>query len=144
MALTDSLIDVTTYIEQKLEANKATLGLQDVFLGDQDRIPRTPTACVEPGGKTQSLDGAPRRVAIFMEVYVILYHTEVRDVQQNVKEATQLAEATADVIHQDDDLGGSVIHNYVTDSQPGYVSRGRVLMRATRITVQAQSKVQLP
>lgn len=144
MALTDSINEVTQYVKQKLEDHKDTLGLEDVFLGDQDRIPRTPAACVEPGNKTRELAGAPRRTAVFMEVYTLLYHTDVRDVQENVKAANKLAEDAEALLHQDSDLGGLAIHCYVTEMQPGYVSRGRVLMRATRITLQVQSKVMLP
>lgn len=144
MPLTDSLKVVAEYLETLLETNKGSLGLQDIYYGDQSRIPRTPTACIDPGEKQQNLNGAPRRVEINFTIYILLYHNPVKGVETLTKESDNISEAIENRIHLNPTLGGNVIHSLVTRIEYGYQTRGNTLYRVSRLTVEARSQEQLP
>jgi hypothetical protein len=141
---TDSLVTVADVLVAKLEASADSLGLTDVFFGDQDLIPRSPAACVEPGDKTRDLQGATRRTENVFTIYILVYHSEVRSPQSNRKDADTLAEAIESLIHSDATLGGLVRHCYVTQVQSGYARKQNALMRSSRITFEARNMTQLP
>lgn len=141
--LTAKVSVVATKVHDLLEENKVSLGLQDIYYGDQDKIPRQP-ACVEAGSKGQELNGAPRRTAVTMEVFVIVYHEKVADNEENQRKAELLAEAVEDLLHQDSALDGLVIHSMVTSNEPGYVVRGGAQVKASRLTFQCTSQTMLP
>ena len=130
------------------EANQAELGLADVWYGDQQQIPRTPTLCVVPDGKRRELQGSPRRVENTLRCYLLLYHSKIQDIQKNNEEVDQLAESLEKLVHADPTLGGLVIHSLVTDIDAGEVTRlvdtRRTMYRAARLTVEGISKTALP
>lgn len=142
--LTDSLLTVSKYIETMLTTNQGPLGLQDVFFGDQTRIPRTPAACVEPGDKNRTLNGIPRRTQVDFTIYIILYLYRVKDAEAVREESDLVAEAIETLIHTDARLGGHVIDSIVTSVESGYQQKGNSLFRASRLTIGARSQVQLP
>jgi hypothetical protein len=144
MPLTDSLKVFSEFLETLLETNKGTLGLADVYYGDQSRIPRTPTACIDPGEKFQELNGAPRRVMITFTTYILLYHNPVKGVETLTKESDGIAEAIENRIHLDVDMGGIVIDSLVRRIEYGYQTRGNTLYRVSRLTVEGRSQEQLP
>ena len=142
--LTGSLVDIATYLHDLVVANQATLGLADVFWGDQDRIPRTPAVAIEPDSKSRMLDGAPRRTLVEARVVLLVYHAKVQDIQVTRKQADQFAEAVETLIHTDKNLGGLVIHGMVTDLESGYAYKSGTLFRTARLIYTATSKVSLP
>jgi hypothetical protein len=145
MPLTDSLVVVTQVLFDKFTSLRDTLELTDVFYGDQTRIPRSPCLCVESGTKTRELQGAMRRTTNVFQVYLILYHSEVRDSQTNRKEVDVLAEQVEALVHADPTLGGIVTHSYCTSLTPGYVPKASgTLFKAARITVEATTTTNLP
>jgi hypothetical protein len=151
MPLTDSLKVFSEYLESLLNTNGGPLGLATqpdgtpaVYYGDQSRIPVTPTACVDPGEKRQTLNGAPRRVEINFTTYILLYHNPVKGVETLTKESDAIAEAIEDVIHTDAQMGGIVVHSLVSVIEYGYQTRGNTLYRVSRLTVEGRSQVQLP
>jgi hypothetical protein len=141
---TGSLVDVTDYIYDLLTANKTGLGVQDVWYGDQKKLPKTPALCVEPGTKERQLVGAPRQAQVILKVYVIAYSTSVRDEQVNRLEADEIAEGVENLLHSDAQMGGLVVHSMVTAFESGYVVRGAGLVRACRVTFSMLSKTLLP
>lgn len=138
------MLNLTQYLFDKFVEAKDDLGANDVFFGDQDRIPRANTICVEPDEKQQELNGVPRRIAVDVRIYVLVYHNEVRSGQANLADSLSLAEAVEDLVHQDPQLGGLCIHSMVEASKAGYARKQNGLMRATRITLKISSQVQLP
>lgn len=144
MTLTDRTDVITEAVFDKLVVNKSALGLQDVWYGDQDRMPRTPACAVEPGPKARQHNGTPRRFLVEIDVYVMLYVEKIQDTQENEREMVRLAEETEEVLHSDARLGGLVVHSFVLTSEPGYVTRGGTLLRATRLTFRTTSQKQLP
>lgn len=127
-----------------LETNKIKLGLEDVWVGDQERLPRTPCAAVEPGPKTRTYNGVPRRFEVMLEAYILVYVERIQDTQQNVRQSLALAEEIEAVLHEDETVGGLVISSYVSDSTPGYVNRSGTLLSVVRLTFQARSQRRLP
>lgn len=121
-----------------------------VFYGDQDRLPTTPTVCVETGNTARPLAGAPQAVQATHTCYILVYFGSVQSEQDNKLEAEQCSERI--VAYLDDnlqlkDLAGldpKVIHGWCTEIDPGYaVKNDRTLTHAVRITWQGISKYQL-
>jgi hypothetical protein len=135
-------------VHDRLEAAKVTLGIVDVYYGDQQRIPRTPAVCVEPGGKTRELNGLPRRTAIRLTVYLIIYHYQLTGPEAIRENNDELAEDIEDFLHLDAQfrVGGdmTVISSLVTAVESGYQQNRNSLFRASRLTLEADSQEQLP
>jgi hypothetical protein len=140
---TDSVEVITQYIVDLLEANKVALGLTDVWYGDQQLVPRTPSCAVEAGPKNRALAAMPRVTQNSFIVYVLVYVAKIQDVQSTHKTAIQMAEAIEEVLHGDPTMGDNVIHGYCTSIEPGYAVRGGTLMRASRITWEGLTKLRI-
>jgi hypothetical protein len=144
-SLTDKLSDLTTYFIALLEAAKTDLGILDVFYNDQDRIPRNPAVCVEPGSLTRELRGLPRMGRVELTITFIIYHNMVMDKQDAEMTNTLLAEAVELAVNQDPKLGGLVIDGMVTRVEHGYMAKNRgSVYRASLLTYVATSQVMLP
>jgi hypothetical protein len=144
MTLTASLTEVCKYIENQLRINQSLLGLEEVYYGDQAKIPVTPVACVEPGEKRSSYKGAQRMTRVEIEGYVLVYHSAVTSPQDNRETADKLAEDIAAIINSHAQLEGLVINNMVTNIESGYADRGSTTMRSSRITFVALTQELLP
>lgn len=140
----DSYEDMAKFLETLLNNNKVTLGLASVFYGDQNNIPHTPTACIDPGGKRRELEGAPRRTKTTLYNYIIVYHNKLVDVSTLQDDADNRAEAIEALIHQDPYMSDSVVHSMVTSIDSGYLERRNAIYRASRLTVEASVWKQLP
>lgn len=142
--LTVTLSSVAEYLVNKFEEQKGPLELEDVYYGDQQKIPRYVSLCVQPDTHDFELAGAPRRVLSVPTIMVMVYHGQLQSVQANLLECDQHAYRIAEAINTDDDLGGMIIHGYVTKVESGSVQRGSSPVRATRLTYQATAKELLP
>jgi hypothetical protein len=142
--LATTLSEVCEYVEDLLRLNQSLLGLEEIYYGDQAKIPVTPVACIEPGEKRSSWKGAQRMARVEFEAYVLVYHNDVRSPQDNRRAADKLAEDIASVISSHAQFEGLVISNLVTSVESGYVDRGSTTMRSSRITFQALSQELLP
>ena len=144
MPLTPSLSVIANKLFVKFNDNKIDLGLEDVYYGDQNRVPVTPALCIEPETKTNTLKSAFRTVNVEFKVYIIVYHSQVASPQDNRRNADALAEALETFVHADRDLGGLVTHCMIDEIASGYITKGTTLMRASRLTFSAISQNQLP
>lgn len=147
MPLTDNLRLVSKYIFDQINASKDTLGLLDVFYGDQVKIPRAPTVCVESNTKARELDGVPRATRVNLSTYILVYHADLtQSIQTTRAEAEDLSETIETFLHDASryTMGDLVIHHMVTDVEYGYATRGGRLFQATRMQDVAISKVLLP
>lgn len=144
--LTDQSEVVANYIYQMLHnpTNMTALGLQDVWYGDQELLPRTPAACVAPGNKTREFQGATFRTLNTFETYILAYYGKIQDVQQNLHAATTLADAIETLVHSDLKLGGNVIYVLCTQNEPGMITKAGALLMGARMTFQSMSKTTLP
>lgn len=149
MAYIDSYASFAKITHDLLETNKAGLNLQAVYFGDQARIPVTPAACVEPGGKRRALNGLPRRTEVNLTCYVLVYHYRLATVEEIREDLEFHAEQIETFLHgypQLVDIAGSprVVHCMITDIDTGYSTKRNSLFRASRLTFEATSQVQLP
>ena len=115
-----------------------------VFYGDQDRIPGGLILCVEPDKRTRELSGAPRKVAIDVDLYLLVYINKLLDSEAARKMADEVVEGLEEFLHTDPQMNGQVIHNMVTNTESGYSNKGNTLIRTSRITLSIQSQQFLP
>jgi hypothetical protein len=146
--LTFSMVDVIDYIIQKLKTNSDALGIEseDVYYGDQARLPRSPAICVEAGTKTKNLGAtaAARRTDNTFVIFIMIYHGEVRSPQLNVRDADRRAEMVELLLDQDPRLAGLVIHGYVTEVTSGIRSKANSPYRSSRVRYEGMSKTMIP
>lgn len=127
---------VSQYIYDLLNTNtnKAALGLEGVFDGDQSLIPSTPAVCVLMGNYSRELTGAPFRTDNVFTIYLMVYHAKVQDTQLTQRECMAFAESIMKFLHTDKTMGGNVIHGFVTGMEPGQAPMGKTMAHVTRIT----------
>jgi hypothetical protein len=150
-SITDSVDTVTQYVIDKLKANAALLksstnvvvDAADIYYGDQEKFPRTPSICVDPGNRRRDLQGVSFRTDNNFTLYIYVYHSKLQDNQLTRKEAQQISEAIETLLHGDPQLGGNVIHSYCTLNESGYVYRQNTMYRTNRITFEPYSKTRL-
>lgn len=150
MPYIDSYTEFARITKNLLEANKVALGLQVVYFGDQERIPITPAACVEPGGKRRALNGMPRRTQVTLTCHVLVYHYNLKSPQEIREDVDDQAELIESFLHMDAQLRDvssipRVVDSMVTDIDSGYSTKSRnSLFRTSRLTFEATSQVLLP
>jgi hypothetical protein len=125
-----------------------TIAPQDVFYGDQDRIPRTPAVCIEPGDKTRTLTGAPNMTTNEFEVFILVYHDKVEDVQAIRQEVDVLAYEIEKYIHKDLQLKNgtsnpALIYGFVRANESGYTIKAGTLYRSARLIYFGMNKTSL-
>jgi len=147
----DSYADMARFLEALLKNNAGALGIANlpngtpsVFYGDQQNIPVTPTACIDPGGKRRELNGAPRKTDVTLYNYIIVYRYELGSVSDQQEDADDLIEDIEALIHQDAFMSNSVLHSMVVGIDSGYLQRRNALYRSSRLTVEATVTKQLP
>jgi hypothetical protein len=146
MTLATSLSTVCDALVSLLETNAEDLGIPvgGVFYGDQSKIPVSPAVCVEPDSKTSELYGAGRMTEVNFRVNILVYHSEIRNIESNRRDADLLAESIATLTHKDPTFGGLVIHCFTSEIQSGYATKDRSVIRTTRLTWTARSQERLP
>lgn len=126
--------------------------LQDVYYGDQIKIPRSPTLCVEPAQKVRTWPPTPTLMSEnTFEINFFIYHARVDGTQVVKLESDQFGEAVEEFINMNHvnlaDSGGNqiIIHGNVVESEPGYSFRntGRDLYHSTRLLWRGISKTRL-
>jgi hypothetical protein len=128
----------------------APVAAQDVFYGDQDRIPRTPAICVEPNDKSRTLAGVPNMTENIFEIYLMIYHNKVQSNETTRLEVDQLAYAVELFLHQDLQLTNGdaadpyMIHGFVRSNESGYTYKAGTLYRTARLTWYGKNKTSLP
>jgi len=137
--LTDNITQVTQAVVDLLEADQS-LGLRQVWYGDQDRIPFTPCAAVESGGIESTIGASSYWTSHEVTVFVMVYFAKITSQSELKKECDQYAEQVRDTIHKNKSLNGLVIHGNITTMEPGVARRGGAKLRATRLTIRYITK----
>lgn len=144
--MTDSLSEVVQSLVNLLAAN-VTLGLKDVYYGDENLIPRTPAVSVDADSKTRELYSTSQGVMNTFTVIITIYHAQFGKVGVTRRECDQKAEAVEDVLHANrtlnDGSGDKLVHSYVRAHEPGYATRGNTVMIASRLTWEGKSRTRL-
>lgn len=141
MPTADRLSTVASAVKALLDAD-TTLGLREVYYGDQEKIPATPSVCVEPSLLSRELAGIGGKGQTQNQfvVYVICYLAKIQDEQITRLASDQLAEAIMDVLHSSITMSGTVVHGFVTAVEYGYTRRTGALSRVARLTWTGMSK----
>lgn len=122
MAHTDKDEILAQAIQALIEANKVTLGLDDVFYGNHNMIPRASAAIVAPLGKTRELAGvsAPGgRTNNTLMVSIDVHRSKVVDEETGRLAVDSTASAIEALLHTDPTIGGLIIHGFVQNVQRG-------------------------
>jgi len=146
-ALTSKASDVAQFVLALIQDNAASFfdePIQQVFYGDQDKIPSTPVVCVEVNDKNRTMRGMQKTYTIEMEIYVIVYHSKVGSPQDNRLGADIMSEQVEDLLHKDNRCGGLVIDSFVTKNESGTAQKAGSIVRSNRVTFYATSAEQLP
>ena len=143
--------EVAARIQELITDEADTLFGEDyqIFYGDQSRIGITPTICVESGVSVRRLGGIAThgRTENELTTYVIIYYGKVDSNQETKLASDQLGKTVAKYLDTNTTLerdgdGGIVIHGWVTEIDPGYISKdkGNTLYHAVRLTWTGKSK----
>jgi hypothetical protein len=122
----------------------------NIYYGDQERIPRSPAVCIEPGLKTRELEGAPQQTRNTFNVYILVYALgpELMKVRAQCDE---IGEAIETLLHKDLQLRNglppgsdneTVIHGFVQSFESSYAFRPG-LVRTVRMLWQGTTKTRL-
>ncbi len=117
-----------------------TLGLKEVYYGDQGAIPLTPSATVELGTKTREYNAIGIQTNVEPQIHIVIYHGLIADVQKIKKDLDQFVQKVEDKLHVDNTLGGLVISGIVSSVEPGTAVVGKAQFYAHRLTWEAMIK----
>jgi hypothetical protein len=152
MAFTKSAYEVALYLKSFVEGLKSTLGIEDVFYGDQRVIPKSPTVCVEPAVRIKRWNESGQATHNDIGVHLIVYMAggpQPDGVLVIQAQCDELTDALSDLVDKDGvasfsggtQFGGLVIDGIVTRTEYSYALKGNSgLMRANRLTVECRSK----
>lgn len=146
MAFTDKSSVVAIAIKDLIETNKESLGIDQVYYGDQLNIPNAKCVAVRVGRKTRDragVAGPGGRMMNNMPVIINVYNSTVTDEASGRLVVDQLAEAIEDLLHQDITLGGITLDGYVSEFDPDPVFRQGSMYRVVQLTYAARSKTNL-
>lgn len=151
--ITDSMDTIAQYIIDLLKANVSLLkasvsnvgvpGVEDIYYGDQEKFPRSPSICVDVNSLQRTLQGFSYRSDNAFIVYIYVHHARIQGNQLTRKEAQQISEVITTLIHADPQLGGNVIHGFVSTNESGYTYRQNTMYRTNRLTYEPYTKTRL-
>jgi len=128
-----TLLEVTDYLLELLQ-NDGDLGLQDVWYGDQELVPRMPAVTVEPTGVQSTLAGLPFMLENQLNVVVTVYFGAIQDIQKTQRDSISYAQDVVAALHADKTMGGNIIHGYCTQVEHGVALKTGAMIYASRIT----------
>lgn len=119
-------------------ANKAVLGLEDVFYGKHTMAPRSPTVAIMSGLVLRTLKGVAGpggRVRNEINVFIDVMASDVLNGEQDGRLAVDtLAEDLEKLLYLDTTRSGFVIHGFVQRKDPGEVFINNSVWRMNRLT----------
>lgn len=146
MAHTDDDTTVALAIRDLLEANKATLLLEDVLYGNHTMIPRNSAAVVMSMGKRRQLAGVASpggRTQNDMMISIQLHWSRVGDEETERRAADNRGTVVERLIHEDTTLGGIIIHGYMTEVDRGETLINNSMFRSVIMTFVGQTRTYL-
>jgi hypothetical protein len=140
VALASHAHEVAEYWYNQALLNKRDLMLEDVWYGDQNLLPTTPSMCVLAGPTRREWNGGPYAVLHNFQVFFLVFIGKLQDKQLNEIQGLEIAGIVEDFIHADKFSGGLTLAGHVSDNEPGAVNRAGSWVRTYRLTYQAISK----
>lgn len=139
--------ELGTIITQRLydiiDSNKATLGVFAVYYGDQTLIPDFPSVVCESFAKDRVLVESGFKYHLTLRTGIIVYHGKIQASEVTKKETEELAEVIEALVMEDNTLGGTIVHGYVSRIEPGVAIKNEIMLRASRLTYEAESRKNL-
>jgi hypothetical protein len=135
-----------------IEVDDAVTPVQDIFYGDQLKIPRFPAICIETGTKLRTWPPLPSlRSENTLEVTFFCYWAYLTGSEELKLKTDQLGEAVEEYMNINhltlNDASGVplVIHGHVVENEPGYAVRNNNTnqIHASRLLWRAITKTQL-
>lgn len=140
---TDRTTVVASGIKEVILANADELGIQDVFYGNHNMTPRSPSVIIRPGRKRRTLRGVAFPGGRTENQLVVLIDVMTANVIAGEEvarlELDELAENVEKLLYVDVTLGGLVIHGFVTDWDPGETYISNSMWRTVRMTYEAKT-----
>lgn len=124
-------------------AGTNTFGLNDVFYGDQVKIPKSPTLCIEPAQTVRIVNSTGCQTENDFALNVILYDSRLGDVEGIQFDLDTLAEDIMDDLNKVGTLGDLIVFGHALTIEYGYLIKSNRLMRADRIVFTAKTKTEL-
>lgn len=149
--MTYSNTEIATAIRDVLLADVDTLGLGGVVYGDQVLIPVSPLVCVEPLVTDRAYTGTNYRTDNTFQTNVIVYFTNLDNVEDRVRDCDLKTEEVADFLNAiarpehlgGTRLGGLILQGHTTTIQYQYSMREKRLVRANQIVFVSQTRTDL-
>lgn len=134
-----------------IQGKKVTLlgAAGSLYYGDQNKLPTTPTVCVEAGTTDRDLKAAQFMVLNTHECYILVYHSKVQPIETNKKESEVIAEGIAKELDGNPTLigpanePGIVTNGFCSRIDPGYAVKDGTLYKAVRIQWNGTTKTRL-
>lgn len=154
MTHTDRSTVLAKAIKATIEASKDELGIDSIFYGDQNNLPKATTVTIEPGVKNRDLEGvggvltsggnrSGGRTLNVMQVLINVYSSQYGSESDQRLRVQELAEEIEHLLHQDTSVGGIIIHGFVETWDPGMVFKAGTMFRAVQMTFTGQTKTML-
>lgn len=143
---------VANAIKEFLDVRKESLGVLNVFYGDQSIIPDVPAICVEPALTTRQVSGMPYQTDNTFTINVLVYHTSLEGMEGVQQQCDVVTESVEDALNTESipqqfaggsRFGGIVLHGHTTRLEYGYKVMSNKLMRCNRIIWQGVTKTRL-
>ena len=144
MTLYTSLPVFTQAVVDRVDAGKVGIGVKKVTYGIQNLIESFPQVAVEGQNKSRELVGT-HKFRISFTIGLMIYHEKLQDQSITKKQAEQFAEAVEALLTTPDRTFGAppnqgVIFSWVARIDPGIAQQGSVMLRSTRIILEAESR----
>jgi hypothetical protein len=141
------MVEVIDFVKDMLE-EADSLAFADVFYGDQELIPRVPTACLEGDQFEEDPTDVGLTTNIVFTVQVIVYHSSMDGAETTRRDTDLYAEAVKAVLNSNrqlrsdinDGTTGLVTHCWVGNITYGYAVRQKKLMRAVKLQFNAVTR----
>jgi len=110
---------VLDYLHEKIEDNKAQLGIRYVSYGDDDLLPEYPAVVLSAERPLHREEHATRQFRVTFGCDLWVFHANMAVSRQvRTKEDIELATGVRKLLHADKTLGGHIIFGFVETENP--------------------------
>lgn len=114
-------LDCIDYLYEKLDTNKATLGIRYVGYADEDFLPQYPAVVFASGLLAREIHSTQGfRNEVTVEIFVLHAALSLSHRARTRADLAMVREIT-DLIHLDMTLDGNIVHGYITSEIPGEI-----------------------
>ena len=126
-----------------LAANQTALDVDNVWYGDQEKLPTGRSICAEPYLKENRIKGAAWVADQDFEAHIYVYVTKIQSPMENRDECDILAEQIEDLIHANKTMNNTCISCWVSKIEFGYSTKDTGIVRSARLVIHGKGQSQL-